>query len=127
MPDLSAAIVLFLQDVLIVAIAYFLMKRAFKKRLDAAEYFFKAILDAEKVNLTARAPLPEQDIPTDLWSVVNGLLERCENAITAMRGSVSRLIPMAQELTDTYSTNTQKAVMQTQISRSVIDAINDGL
>jgi methyl-accepting chemotaxis protein len=125
MSDLSTATIIFLQDVLIVAIAYFLMKRAFKKRLDAAEYVFKAILDAEKINLTARVPIPEKDILTDLWSVVNGLLERCENAITTIRGSVSRLVPMAQELTDTYSTTTQKAAMQTEISRSVINAINE--
>lgn len=125
MSDLSTATIIFLQDVLIVAIAYFLMKRAFKKRLDAAEYVFKAILDVEKINLTARVPIPEKDILTDLWSVVNGLLERCENAITTIRGSVSRLVPMAQELTDTYSTTTQKAAMQTEISRSVINAINE--
>jgi len=125
MPDLSAAIILFLQDVLIVAIAYFFIKRAFKKRLSAAEYVFKAILDAEKINLTARVPIPEKDLITDLWSIVNGLLERCENTIMTMRGSVSRLVPMAQELTDSYSTNTQKATMQTEISRSVINAINE--
>lgn len=125
MSDLSAAIIIFLQDVLIVTIAYFWIKRAFKKRLDAAEYFFKAILNEEKINLTARIPIPEKELRPDLCSIVNGLLERCENAITAMRGSVSRLVPMAQELTDTYSTSTQKAAMQTEISRSVINAINE--
>lgn len=125
MSDLSSAIIIFLQDVLIVAIAHFLIKRAFKKRLDAAESVFKAILDEEKINLTARVPIPKKDLLTDLCSIVNGLLERGETAITAMRGSVSRLVPMAQELTDTYSTSTQKAAMQTEISRSVINAINE--
>jgi len=127
-PDISGLMILFavfFQDIVIVAIAYLLIKRSFKKRLDAVECYFQTIVDAEKINMTARAPIPEKDILTDLWSALNGLLERGETAIINMRGSVSRLIPMAQELTDTYSANTQKAAMQTEISRSVINAINE--
>lgn len=125
MPDLSAAIIMFLENVVIVAIAYFFFKRTLKKRLDAAEYCFKAILDADKINLTSRGPIPGKDSLGNLWSTVNELLERSENTIMAMRGSASRLVPMAQELTGTYSTNSQKAAMQTEISRSVIHAINE--
>lgn len=125
MPDLSSAIIIFLQDTLLVGITCFLIKRTFKNRLDAAEYVFKAILDADKINLTARIPIPEKDLLANFWSNVNRLLEHSENAILAMRGSASRLVPMAQELTDTYSSNTQKAAMQTEISRSVINAINE--
>ena len=117
--------VLFFQDVLIVAVAYFLIKRSYKKRLEAAECYFQTILDAGKINMTARIQIPEKDILTDVWSALNGLLERNEDAITNIRRSVARLIPMAQELTDTYSTNTQKTAMQTEISRSVINAINE--
>jgi len=118
-------LILFLQDLMIVAGTYYIARRSFIKRLAAGERHFQRIIDSEQINLTSRIPINDKDIFARSWSSFNELMEKSDNAITKIRDSVSRLIPMSEELTDTYSSNTQKAAMQTEISRSVINAINE--
>lgn len=118
-------VILFFQDFLIVAGTYYLAKRYFIKRLSAGKDHFETILDSERVNLTSRIPIDDKDMFASLWSNMNDIMKQSEETVTKIRASVTRLIPMSQELTDTYSTNTQKAAMQTEFSKSVIDAIHE--
>ncbi|MDX8126928.1 methyl-accepting chemotaxis protein [Methylomonas sp. OY6] len=124
-PNLLTTFITFSQDIFIAGFTYFLTKRAFRKRIRALEHHFQTILDTENINLTSRIPVPEKDILESILAGLNGLLDRSDNAIVTIRGSVARLVPMAQELKDTYSAITQKTAMQTEISRSVISAINE--
>lgn len=118
-------IILFFQDFLIVAGTYYLSKCYFLKQLSTGKDHVETILDSERINLTSRIPMDDKDMFSSLWSNMNEIMSQSEETVTKIRASVARLIPMSQELTDTYSTNTQKAAMQTQFSQSVIDAIHE--
>lgn len=115
---------LFIQDFLIVAITYYLTKRIFNQRLSIGVKHFKTIAQPDKIDLTSHVSVNKKDNLAGFWSSVNNLLIYSENVITDITATVSRLIPMAQELTDTYSATTQKATMQTEYSKVVVDAIN---
>lgn len=112
-------------ELVLVAGTHYLTRRYFVKRLSSGEDYFRAILDSERINLSFRVPINKKDILMHFWSTLNEIMQNSEATISEMRRTVSRLIPMAEELTDTYSSNTQKAALQAQISRSVIDAINE--
>jgi methyl-accepting chemotaxis protein len=98
-------IILFFQDFLIVAGTYYLFKRYFIKQLSSGKDHFETILDSERVNLTTRIPIDDKDMFAGLWSNMNNIMSQSEDTVTKIRGSVARLLPMSQELTDTYSTN----------------------
>ena len=112
-------------ELVLVAGTHYLTRRYFVKRLSSGEDYFRAIFDSERINLSFRVPINKNDVLMHFWSTLNEIMQHSEATISEMRRTVSRLIPMAEELTDTYSSNTQKAALQAQISRSVIDAINE--
>ena len=115
---------LFIQDFLIVAITYYLTKCHFDQRLSVGANHFKTIAQPDSIDLSSRISVDKKGNLADFWSSVNNLLAHSENVISDVSATVSRLIPMAQELTDTYSATTQKATMQTEYSKVVVDAIN---
>jgi methyl-accepting chemotaxis protein len=122
---ISQPYILFFQDLLIVAATFYLSQRYFNKQLKVGIDHLQNIVQAEQIDLTARLPINKKNKLTGLWSSVNELLTQSEKVISDLIASVSRLIPMAQELTDTYSAITQKATMQAEISKVVDNAIQE--
>jgi methyl-accepting chemotaxis protein len=116
---------LFIQDLLIAAGTFYLTKRHFIKHLSSGKNHLQAIFDSERINLTVRMPIEDMEILASHWADLNEILNQSEIAISDVMSSVSRLIPISQELTDTYSAYTQKTTMQTKLSQIVIDAINE--
>ncbi len=105
-------------------ITYYLTKRHFDQRLSVGANYFKTIAQPDSIDLRSRISVDKKDNLADFWSSVNNLLAHSENIISDVSATISRLIPMAQELTETYSATTQKATMQTEYSKVVVDAIN---
>ena len=54
----------------------------------------------------------------------NIFVTRTHQGISEIEASVSRLVPMSKELSDTYRSIEQKSQMQTSYSRSVVNAMN---
>jgi methyl-accepting chemotaxis protein len=122
---ISDAVILFFQDLFIVALTCYLMQRHFNKRLNPGIQHLQAIIAAEQINLTARMTINSKDCVASLWSNVNELFSQTETIISEIIASISRLNPMSQELIDTYSAVTQKANLQAEYSKVVVDAIHD--
>ena len=91
---------LFLQDLLLVGITYYVVRRCFKQQLSLGAEHFHTILAAERINLAASFPVNDKDLLASLWSNMNTLLAKSERTITQIIASVARLIPMSQELKD---------------------------
>jgi methyl-accepting chemotaxis protein len=103
----------------------YLTKRYFIKYLSSGNNHIQTIFDSKRINLTVRMPIDAKDLLASHWTNLNEILNQSEIVISDVMGSVSRLIPISQELTDTYSAYKQKTTMQTKLSQIVIDAINE--
>ncbi len=58
-----------------------------------------------------------------LTSSLNRLLKKTEAAVSEVKGSAARLIPMSQELADSYGNTTQKATLQSSFSQNILQAM----
>jgi methyl-accepting chemotaxis protein len=58
-----------------------------------------------------------------LTSSLNRLLKKTETAVSEVKASAARLIPMSQELADSYGNTTQKATLQSNFSQNILDAM----
>lgn len=125
MYDISNVYLLFFQDCLIVLGTYYLIRRNIHKHLASGVTYIQRVIDSEKINLTTRISTSKKDIFNNLWANLNTIFVQSENTISELMDSAARLIPMSQELTDTYSAITQKATMQAQFSQVVVDAIQE--
>lgn len=82
------------------------------------------IIEGDKLDLTLR--LSEQkDHEWQLSKLINTLLSRCESVLDEINSSASRLVPMSEELADTYNNFTQKAILQNNYSNTLIGAVSE--
>ncbi len=116
---------IYFQDILIILITYYFTRRNYMRRLRYGTYKIQALYDSGKVNLSARLSNTKKGFLSPVCATFDQVLSRSERSIGEIKDSVARLIPMSQELTDTYSAITQKAYMHTKFSRVLVDAIND--
>ena len=78
------------------------------------------ILQGGKINLTAKFGA---DVPPEITLLareLNRLLARIEEAVEQSMSAAARLIPMSEELADSYNDTTQSALMQSNYSQSVM-------
>ncbi len=71
------------------------------------------------------ASIPEHSSGTcgQIEKTINKLFLRCHETLCSVESSASRLLPMSHELADTYGNFTQKAMLQTQHSATVSNAM----
>ncbi len=122
---ISELYILFFQDLLIVAVTCFLAQHFFNKQLRIGDNYLKKIIQSDQVNLASRLSVNNNDRFESLWAGINAVFSKSENVITEAMDSVARLIPMSEELKDTYSSITQKSGMQVEFSKVVVDAVNE--
>ncbi|UTH73855.1 methyl-accepting chemotaxis protein [Chromobacterium sp. IIBBL 290-4] len=80
---------------------------------------------SDPINLSR--PLPQLSEQHPLYPSVaklNQLLSHANDAFCVVAGTSVRLMPMAQELTDTYSTMLQKSLLQANHGKVLLEAIN---
>ncbi len=123
--SLPQLLILFIQDSLIIAITYYLTRSFFQKKIKSGQDFIKQCTDNEQIDLTQRLPTKNKDLFFELNQQINESLSFSEQIVSGISASSSRLIPMSEELTDTYSLFTQKAALQNDFSQVVVDAINE--
>ncbi len=124
-PELSNHYLLFFQDVILIILAYFLLRRHFAKKIVQATATLKQNNSASKIDLSMRLPEDQDETFHPLWSTINTFFSQTEESLSRICASVARLIPISEELKDTYNAYTQKISMQTQFSQIVVDAIQE--
>jgi len=86
--------------------------------------FTDNIIDKQTKQIDLTVRLPKENSPDKgISDTFNNSIEHTHNAVIDIEASVSRLVPMSKELADTYSSTTQKTLMQTNYSKSVADAM----
>jgi len=76
----------------------------------------------KQIDLTVR--LATDNCPDkEISNKFNHSISQTHDALMDIEASVSRLVPMSKELQDTYSSTTQKTLMQTNYSKTVANAM----
>jgi methyl-accepting chemotaxis protein len=119
----DSLVVILFKDALLLGLVYWGVTKVAGYRISLLHNKVQEILQPNYVDLTAKF---DGDIPpeiTELAHELNRLLESIEKPIELSMAAASRLIPMSEELADSYNDTTQKAFMQTNFSQSVMAAM----
>jgi len=120
--DSVGLILLIIKDLILVAAIRKMSQNSFHQSFAT---FTDSIIDAQtdQIDLTVRLPVKEgsQDAVS---TKLNNSFQRTHDVMLDIEASVSRLIPMSAELGDTYSSTTQKTLMQTNYSQSVAQSMD---
>lgn len=112
-------------NLLMIVVVYLILRGILGSGQDTISAKLVEINRSGKIDLRVRFPAENAGALSSLCVQHNRILAESEEAVREIMNSASRLLPMAEELTDTYNSTTQKAVMQAELSRVVIDAIED--
>lgn len=113
-----------LKDLAVLGVLYWGASQVAAMRINLLHAKIEEILQPDHVDLTARF---EGNVPseiTDLAEGLNRVLACMEERVDQSMASAARLIPMSQELADSYNDTTQKALLQSNFSQSVLTAMN---
>jgi len=111
---------LLLRDALLLGALYMGASKVASARIGLLQDKVDQILHGGKINLTAKF---DTDIPPEITGLareLNRLLARIEEVAEQSMSAASRLIPMSEELADSYNDTTQSALMQSNYSQSVM-------
>ncbi|OHX10741.1 methyl-accepting chemotaxis protein [Chromobacterium sphagni] len=111
--------------ILALALNQWLHHRSLMKPLQDIERHLDQLLADTPIHLGQPLPLPAENTPLrHAIGKLNRLLERAHIALRDVAGASVRLMPMAQELTDTYSSMLQKSLLQANHGQALLGAIN---
>lgn len=113
-----------IKDGLLIAALFFFSQTTYANHTKRLREGIKTPINGKELNLKFRLPTANEEN----WCVasdINALLARCEEILIGINGSTARLIPMSEELADTYNNFTQKAVLQNNYSNNMINAVGD--
>ncbi len=116
--------ILLLKDAVIIGGLYWLAVYTADRRIRFLRGTMDRVLASDKVDLTASVDVdsaPEEI--QDLVVEINRLLEATEKTVVSTISAAARLVPMSEELADSYNDTTQKALLQTNYSQSVMSAM----
>jgi len=122
---IALSILLLVQNCLLIAIIYFFVKNQTTKQISRLTKQIRQSHQKEHINLSTKFNVSKVGVLKDLETSLDISNSNIENAINEFELSASRLIPMAKELGDTYSSVSQKALMQTQHSKFVVSAMEE--
>ena len=112
------------EDLLLLTVAALLMHRMLLRPLRETGEALE-VEEGHTINLRYRFSERRGEVLGELWRMLNRRLATTEEAVSAIAGSASRLLPMSRELADTYSTMTQKASMQNSYSQIVAHSVEE--
>jgi methyl-accepting chemotaxis protein len=115
--------ILIIKDVVLLSVWFWGEKRHTKNQIQLLHLKVEEILKNNQVDLTANfgegAPQETQALTKEL----NILLRNIEKPVEDSMSAAARLIPMSEELADCFNESTQKALMQTNYSQSIMTAM----
>jgi len=110
------------KNLLLLIILYIFNGQIIAQQMQLFSDAMAAIVGRKQLDMTYRmAASNDSDWP--LSTSINKLLERTEQGLDALGLPISRLLPMSEELADTYNDFTQKAVLQNTYSSNVVIAM----
>lgn len=113
-------------DVIAIVIALLLFYRQFSLPLSTFTDFIKQEQSVTGlVNLQFRFSVGKSSLFRDFISKLNNQNQLIESQLKEVYSSTSRLIPMSQDLKDTYSSMTQKAMMQETHGHQLSNAMHE--
>lgn len=119
----DSILVILIKDFILLTACYFGEKKYAARRIQALHAKIENMLMNNQVDLTTDfgqgAPLEVKGLTQEL----NLLLRSIEKPIESSMSAASRLIPMSEELADCFNDSTQKALMQTNYSQSIMTAM----
>ncbi len=113
-----------LKDVFLLVTLYVLGSRVIAQHMVELNESISRIVVKDQLDLTYRM---EPDVDKD-WSIArnfNKFLEKAEKSLINLESPVGRLVPMSEELADTYNDFTQKAVLQKTFSNDMVAAMDN--
>ncbi|MGK0440454.1 MAG: methyl-accepting chemotaxis protein [Pseudohongiellaceae bacterium] len=122
--SLSAALPALIKDALLIAGLFMVSRHLINRHIKQLKQEIKAPFQGDTLNLNYRL----QESSESGWCLareLNTFIARCEEILIAINGSTARLIPMSEELADTYNNFNQKAVLQNNYSNNMINAVDD--
>jgi len=115
-------VVLIVKDLLLLVLLYALNGHIVARQMQLFTDAMAQIVGKKQLDMTYRMPASD-DSDWPLATNINKLLERTEQGLGALGQPISRLLPMSEELADTYNDFTQKAVLQNTYSNNVVIAM----
>lgn len=115
---------LLLKDAFIVGGLYLLVGHIADQRIHFLRDSMDRILASHKVDLTATVDIDSAPAEIrELAEEINRLLDATEETVVSTIAAAARLVPMSEELADSYNDTTQTALMQNNYSQSVLSAM----
>lgn len=122
---LNNLIFLLLKDALIIGGLFWLAIYMSERRISFLHDTIERVLSSNKVDLTATVDIETApDEVQDLALEINRLLDATERSVVTTIAAAARLVPMSEELADSYNDTTQKALLQANYSESVMSAMS---
>jgi methyl-accepting chemotaxis protein len=113
---------LLLKDAVIYGLCYWVAINIANKRIHFLMEKVDAFAGGQTMDLQTRfeSPYPELDALTES---LNRVQARIEQEVASVTASAARLVPMSQELADSYGNSTQKAALQDSHSENILTAM----
>jgi methyl-accepting chemotaxis protein len=123
-PYLGNIWLLVLKDAILLGLCFPVIVGQSQQRIKFLESKMDEVLGDENINLSVR--LMDDQVPEPLiaWAKESDrLVAHLDQGIMELASSAARLVPMSEELADSHNNTTQKALLQTRYSQSVMDAM----
>ena len=102
---------------------FWLVKSWFDSRIHRYSKILNEVIQTDKIRFDRRFKDHKESGLHELSENLNHLFETCDNKIYAVEQAAARLIPMSNELSETYSNMTQKAMLQAQFGEDVTEVV----
>lgn len=111
-------------DFIAITLGFWLFKRYIYPAINTLKEGYN-LSEQEAINLQYRFKTKACRLLTPYFESINKRKDRIESILQALYLSSARLVPMSQELNDTYSSMVQKAMMQENHGQALSGAISD--
>ncbi|PKF62254.1 methyl-accepting chemotaxis protein [Psychromonas sp. psych-6C06] len=113
-------------DIIVIVIALMIFFTAIKPALQSCnEYIEHYNSESEAINLHFRFNADKNTLFSPFLKQINAQHQKIESLLEGVYSSSARLVPMSQDLKDTYSSMIQKAMMQATHGHQLSNAIHE--
>ncbi|MFT7129604.1 MAG: methyl-accepting chemotaxis protein [Gammaproteobacteria bacterium] len=117
-------IVSVLKDMLLLFLLFVMAGRVIAKHMAELNESISRIMSKNQLDLTYRMK-PDTDRDWSIARNFNKFMEKAEKSLVDLQSPIGRLIPMSEELSDTYNDFKQKAFLQKTFSDDMVAAMDD--
>ncbi|MCI0667247.1 MAG: methyl-accepting chemotaxis protein [Methylococcaceae bacterium] len=119
----SEYLLLLVQNLLVSGITLAIYRRALSRKVNQLAAAFDQPGSTARINLKLSLDIRNAGVLNPLTERINHFTKRCENIVANVAGSASRLIPMSEELIETYESIRKRTDDQNRFSQSLEEAI----